>query len=54
MELPKQPNPNDYVDGQDNLRMAYYEALSAWKAVCQMIVEANHRAANHHVGPPQS
>jgi len=40
MELPPQPDPQDFVDRQDFLRLvAYGEALKAWKEVCRMILE---------------
>jgi hypothetical protein len=40
MELPPQPDPGDYIDDNGNTRMCYYDALTAWKAVCLAIIEA--------------
>ena len=41
MELPKQPDPNNFVDGDDQLRvMAYSNALAAWERVCLAIIAA--------------
>ena len=39
MELPKQPDPSDFINLDDWLRPAYHDALAAWKVVCLAIIE---------------
>lgn len=41
MELPQQPDPNLFVDEDDQLRaLAYSNALTAWERVCLAIIAA--------------
>lgn len=40
MELPPQPDPNDFVDSNDWLRSSYHDALREWRVVCLAIIAA--------------
>ena len=52
MELPKQPDPSDFIDENDWLRSAYHDALAAWKLICQEIIKAEHPILSTPVSIP--
>lgn len=45
MELPPQPDPQDFIVGIGHQLPSYHDALAAWERVCKAIVEAESRAA---------
>lgn len=53
IQLPPEPNANDFRDHSGYVDICYYDALRAWKEVCLAIVKAQ-QSSSEPVDAPAS